>query len=92
MPKDSAYSPWLEAARRMDEHYMGTAPPPDLIARAVLRELQKKRAPVVMREGSFFQAVIGPFGPRILPRGTLLESIRSHYGLTPIDAQNRERK
>jgi uncharacterized protein len=91
-PENSAYAPWSQAAWLMDQKSLKAAPPPVLIAHAVLRLLQTKKTPLILRKASFFQAVIAPLGPRFLPRKALLQSIRSHYDLTRIDAQERERK
>ncbi len=92
IPANSAYAPWVQAARRIDQQSMNAAPPPALIARAVLRLLRQKNAPCIIREGSFYQSVIAPLGPRFLPRNALLQSIRSHYGLNRVDAEEREQK
>ena len=90
IPENSAYARWAEAARRVDQKSMKSAPPAALIARAILKLLRKKSVPFVVREGTFYQSVVAPIGNRLLPRSALLQSIRSHYGLTQVDVQDRE--
>jgi short-subunit dehydrogenase len=92
IPENSAYAPWAEAARGVDQKSMRSAPPPELIARAILRLLRRKTTPCIVREGTFHQSVVAPIGSRLLPRSVLLQSIRSHYHLDRVDAQNRESK
>ena len=85
-PPNSAYSRWADTAWALDQKFLQTAPPPEIIARTVGNLLRRKRNPPVIRRGSLFQAWIGPLGPRFLPRNTLLQLIRSYYGLMPVDA------
>jgi NAD(P)-dependent dehydrogenase (short-subunit alcohol dehydrogenase family) len=90
-PEGSPYVPWVDAAWKRSCQLIDTAPPADLAARAILRLLDQKNPPPVVRCGSFFQAVIGPLGPRLLPQAWLLDSIRSYFHLGPVDERERER-
>lgn len=90
MAADSPYFPWAEKTWRKCAKLMEEAPPPDLIARAILKIMECERPPVVARRGTFFQAVLGALGVRLMSRRGLLGSIRNYYGLNEID--ERERK
>ena len=91
VPEGSAYAPWVAAAWKRSCELMESAPPADLAARAILRLLEQKNPPPVMRCGSFFQATIGPLGPRLLPQAWLLDSIRGYFHLGPVDEGERGR-
>ena len=65
------------------------APPPERIARGILRLICREKLPAVARMGTFFQAVLGPIGVRILPQRALLNSIRRYYGLHQIDEREQ---
>jgi NAD(P)-dependent dehydrogenase (short-subunit alcohol dehydrogenase family) len=87
MPADSAYLPWAKQAWQETASLMETAPPPDLIARSVLKIVEAGVPPAVVRSGTFFQAALSPLGVRIMPRRWLLDSIRSYYKLDRIDGK-----
>jgi len=88
MPADSPYLPWAEQAWEETARLLKTAPPADLIARAILTILEARTPPVVVRSGTFFQATLTPFGARFMPRRWLLDSIRSYYKLKNVDGKN----
>jgi len=84
-PEGSPYGKWLHPAWKATQEMLDGAPPPELIAKVVLRRLKEKNPPLLTREGSFYQAVIGPLGPVFLSRKALLQRIRSAYGLNRVD-------
>ena len=92
MAEKSPYFPWAQRAWQEGSRVMTESPPPDLVARSILDLLEQKNPPAVTRVGTFFQAKLGPLGPRLLPLRSLLESIRRYYGLNKIDDQQRDKK
>ena len=84
----SAYAPWAGQAWREGARLMNQAPSPDLVAHAILKLLAQRHPPAVHRVGTFFQATLGPLGPRLLPQKALLASIRRYFGLDKIDRQH----
>lgn len=90
MPTDSPYLPWSEPTWKKCLHLMQEAPPPELVARGILRILEAENPPSISRQGTFFQATLGALGVRLLSHRALLNSIRSYYGLTHVD--QREKK
>jgi NAD(P)-dependent dehydrogenase (short-subunit alcohol dehydrogenase family) len=91
MPAGSPYFPWAQRAWQECARLMNEAPPPDLVARAILKIMRQSHPPAVTRVGAFFQAALGPLGVRLLPQGRLRDSIRAYYGLKKIDEQQRPR-
>jgi len=87
MPSDSPYLPWAAQAWEETSALMKTAPPPDLIARAVLAIVQAAKPPTLVRSGTFFQATLSPFGARFMSHRMLLNSIRSYYKLDSVDGK-----
>ena len=88
MPVDSPYLPWAKQAWEETATLMKNAPPPELIARAILNIVEAKKAPALVRSGTFFQATLSPLGARFMPRRWLLDSIRSYYKLNHVDGKN----
>jgi NAD(P)-dependent dehydrogenase (short-subunit alcohol dehydrogenase family) len=88
MPANSPYLPWATQAWKETATLMKTAPPPDLIARAIQDIIAADKPSVLVRSGTFFQATLSPFGARFMPRRWLLDSIRSYYKLTNVDGKN----
>jgi NAD(P)-dependent dehydrogenase (short-subunit alcohol dehydrogenase family) len=91
IPHRSPYLPWTERAWRECARLMIEAPPPERIARGILRLVRREKLPAVARMGTYFQAVLGPIGVRILPQRMLLNSIRHYYGLHQIDEREQPR-
>jgi len=91
MSPDSPYFPWAQRAWQECARLMIEAPSPELIARGILKLVRHPHPPAIARLGTFFQAVLGPLGVRILPQRALHSSIRSYYGLNKIDEQQRPR-
>ena len=60
-------------------------PAPALAARAILAVIERPRT--LARCGTFLQARLGALGVRLLPRGTLLDSIRRYYRLDGVDRE-----
>jgi len=87
MPPESAYLPWSETAWQKCDALLKAAPPPELVARAILKIVQAGKSPHIVRSGTFFQATMGPLGAMVLPRHQLLDSIRSYYSLDKVDGQ-----
>ena len=63
------------------DHNMKTAPPPDLVAKRVLRLIEKPKSPPQITVGGFFQAAIAPAIFRILPQPVRLWGLRKYYGI-----------
>jgi NAD(P)-dependent dehydrogenase (short-subunit alcohol dehydrogenase family) len=91
LPDRSPYLPWATRAWRECARLMIEAPPPERVARAILRLVRQEKLPRVKRVGTFFQAALGPLGVRLLPQRWLLDSIRRYYGLHEIDERERLR-
>jgi NAD(P)-dependent dehydrogenase (short-subunit alcohol dehydrogenase family) len=89
LPDGSPYSPWAKAAWEETCSLMQGAPGPEVAARAVLAAMERPRS--VARCGTFFQAQLGAWGARFLPRRFLLDSIRNYYRLHHVDKQQRGR-
>jgi short-subunit dehydrogenase len=87
LPPGSPYLPWTTAAWKESCTLMNEAPGPELAARAILDAINPGRSDSVVRCGSFFQARLGAWGARILPRRFLLRSIRNYYRLHDVDRQ-----
>ena len=87
--ESSAYKAWAAQAWKKGAQLMDEAPTAELVAQAILDLLHQNHPPPVKRVGTFFQAKLGPLGPRLLPRKILLASIRRYFGLEKIDRQNR---
>lgn len=92
LAENSSYFPWAQKTWEKCDSLMREAPSPDLVARGILNLLEQKNPPAVFRVGTFFQATLGPLGPRLLPLHKLLESIRRYYGLNEIDERQRDQK
>lgn len=90
MAANSPYLPWAEKTWQKCAKLMEEAPLPELIARGIIEIMECERLPVVARRGTFFQAVLGALGVRLMSRRGLLGSIRSYYGLNEIDEQERK--
>ena len=89
MAETSPYFPWAGQAWRESVRLMQEAPPPELIARGILKLIGCDKPAAVVRLGTFFQAKLGPLGVRILPQRLLRNSIRAYYGLKKIDERQR---
>jgi short-subunit dehydrogenase len=89
LPAGSPYLPWAAAAWKESCDLMNRSPGPELAARAILRAIESNRAGSVVRCGTFFQARLGAWGARFLPRRFLLRSIRGYYHLNQVDRQQR---
>lgn len=75
-------SPYYDRMQRVYESIeknMRTAPPPELVAHAILRLIEAPAPPPTARIGSFFQATLAPLAPRLLPMHWLQALIRSFY-------------
>jgi NAD(P)-dependent dehydrogenase (short-subunit alcohol dehydrogenase family) len=92
LSENSRYFPWARQTWEKCDRLMKEAPPPELVARAILALVGQENPPVVTRVGTFFQARLGPLGPRLLPLRRLLDSIRRYYGLNEIDERERDKK
>jgi len=81
----SPYAPWTAAAWKEAVRLMNEAPGPELAARAILDVIEQPRP--LARCGTFFQARLGALGVRLLPRSSLLDSIRRYYHLDRVDRE-----
>jgi NAD(P)-dependent dehydrogenase (short-subunit alcohol dehydrogenase family) len=88
-PETSPYLPWSSQVVDESTRLMKEAPAPALVARAILELVEQESPPPIKRVGTFFQATLGPLGPRLLPPRALLASIRRYYGLHHIDERKR---
>jgi len=84
----STYGPWISSAWKESVDLMNRSPGPELAARAILSALE--RPSVLVRCGTFFQARLGAFGVRLLPRALLLGTIRKYYHLDRVDREARQ--
>jgi short-subunit dehydrogenase len=66
---------------RAVDHNMKTAPPPDLIARHVLKLIQSANPSPRLTLGGVFQAKIAPLVFRFLPQRLRIWGIKSYYGI-----------
>jgi len=82
-PAGSGYVPWMTMAWRQARALMDAAPGPEQAAQAILAAVERPRT--LVRCGTFFQARLGALGARVLPRRSLLDSIRSYYHLDLVD-------
>jgi NAD(P)-dependent dehydrogenase (short-subunit alcohol dehydrogenase family) len=90
--ENSPYFPWARQTWEKCDRLMKEAPAPELVARTMLALIEQNNPSVVARVGTFFQATLGPLGPRLLPLRHLLKSIRRYYGLNEIDERQRDQK
>jgi short-subunit dehydrogenase len=71
----------LKAAWDTQVRNMVAAPPPERVARAVLRVITVSNPPPVLVVGGFFQARVTPLGARLLPLRLLEWALRRYYRL-----------
>jgi short-subunit dehydrogenase len=76
---DHGYEALAQRAWAAVEHEIAVAPPPEIVARAVLRLIRWPRPLVIA--GGFFQAVVAARAARLLPRSWLLWGIRKYFGI-----------
>jgi short-subunit dehydrogenase len=60
---------------------MKAAPPPELVARRVMKLIEQTNPPPRVTVGDSFQAVIAPFIYRFLPQRVRLWGLRKYYGI-----------
>jgi hypothetical protein len=63
------------------EKNMAAAPPASLVAERILKIVEGKSTAPVNRVGEWFQAVLAPLGPKLLPAAWMEKLIRVFYGL-----------
>ncbi|MFQ3671824.1 MAG: SDR family NAD(P)-dependent oxidoreductase [Verrucomicrobiia bacterium] len=63
------------------ERLMASAPDADVVGRKLTEVLGMEDPPDLVRVGSFFQTVVGPLGPRLLPERWVERAIADYYGL-----------
>lgn len=73
--------PRLRKVWQTADHNMKTAPPPELVARHVLRLVEQTNPPPRITVGNCFQAVIAPLIFRFLPQPVKLLGLRKYYGI-----------
>ena len=71
----------MQAAWDTQVRNMATAPPPEDVARAVLRAITTPNPPPILVVGGFFQARVAPLTARLLPLRLLEWALRQYYRL-----------
>jgi short-subunit dehydrogenase len=71
----------IATAWKTIDHNMAAAPPPHLVARAILRVITSSNPPPVVTVGSFFQARVAPILVRLAPRRLSEWVLRRYYGI-----------
>jgi short-subunit dehydrogenase len=66
---------------RTADRNMKTAPPPELVARHVLRLIEQTNPPPRITVGNSFQAMIAPLIFRFLPQRLKIWGLRNYYGI-----------
>lgn len=74
--KDRVTKTWIAVDRNMRN-----APPPELVARHVLRLIDSANPPPRITVGDFFQTKIAPFIFRFLPQRVRLWGLKMYYGI-----------
>lgn len=67
---------WNEIGKRMR-----TAPAPGLVAQAIVRVVESRNPPRLVRVGTVFQARFSPFAARFVPESWVGGMLRRYYGL-----------
>jgi len=60
---------------------MKAAPPPELVARRVIKLIDQANPPARITVGDSFQSIIAPLIFRFLPQGVKLWGLRKYYGI-----------
>lgn len=63
------------------ERNMSAAPPPRIVAEAILKIVESPKSPPVVTVGNFFQARLAPFLTRLAPRSLAERVLRRYYGI-----------
>jgi short-subunit dehydrogenase len=63
------------------DHNMRAAPPPELVARRVLKLIEQVNPPARTTVGDLFQSTIAPLIFRFLPQGVRLWGLKKYYGI-----------
>jgi NAD(P)-dependent dehydrogenase (short-subunit alcohol dehydrogenase family) len=79
--KGQSNDPRVQKTWTAADHNMKTAPPPDLIAQAVLKLIDQPNPPPRITVGGFFQATIAPTLFRVLPQRLRRWGLRWYYGI-----------
>jgi short-subunit dehydrogenase len=79
--KPETNDPRLRKVWQTADHNMKTAPPPDLVARHVLRLIEQRNPPPRITVGNSFQTVVAPLIFRFLPQPVKLWGLRKYYGI-----------
>lgn len=77
-PKDQGR---MRAAWETELRNMAAAPPPPLVAKAILRVMENRRPLAIVTVGGFFQARVAPLAARLLPPRLLEFGLRRYYRL-----------
>jgi NAD(P)-dependent dehydrogenase (short-subunit alcohol dehydrogenase family) len=78
---DARYADRIAKTWKTVDHNMKTAPPPDVVARAILQLLDQQNPPPRLTVGGFFQAQIAPLIFRLLPQRVRIWGLKLYYGL-----------
>jgi NAD(P)-dependent dehydrogenase (short-subunit alcohol dehydrogenase family) len=78
---DARYAELLEKAWQAVDKNMQEAPPPDLVAREIVKVIDAANPPPRVTVGGAFQAAVAPFILRFLPQRVLIWGLKKYYGL-----------
>jgi short-subunit dehydrogenase len=79
--KDIGYKDTVVRAWKAVDKNMKEAPGPEVVAKAILRVIDRKNPPMRMVVGDAFQAKIAPFIFRFLPQRTRIWGLKKYYGI-----------
>ena len=79
--KTETNDPRVNKTWQMVDRNMKAAPPPELVARQVMRLIDQTNPPPRVIVGDSFQAVLAPFIFRFLPQRVRLWGLRRYYGI-----------
>jgi uncharacterized protein len=71
----------ISTAWKTIDRNMAVAPPPQVVARAILRVIKSSNPPPVVAVGSFFQARVAPLFVRFAPQRLSEWILRKYYGI-----------
>jgi NAD(P)-dependent dehydrogenase (short-subunit alcohol dehydrogenase family) len=79
--QDVRYAAKIARTWETVDRNMKTAPKPDLVAREILRLIDRKNPPPRLTAGNVFQAQVAPLIFRLLPQRLRLWGLKKYYGL-----------
>jgi short-subunit dehydrogenase len=79
--KTATDDPRLRRTWQAVDHNMKAAPPPELVARRVMKLIEQVNPPPRVTVGDLFQSTIAPLIFRFLPQGVRLWGLKKYYGI-----------